>query len=67
ALVGEAIADVQLARFRKTPQAKTEFCEAGLWRYSRHPNYFFEWLCRARNFSPRERSMCSSSGGMQET
>ncbi|WP_244604752.1 DUF1295 domain-containing protein [Rhizobium anhuiense] len=44
ALVGEAIADVQLARFRKTPQAKTEVCEAGLWRYSRHPNYFFEWL-----------------------
>ncbi|NKM59378.1 DUF1295 domain-containing protein [Rhizobium anhuiense] len=44
ALVGEAIADVQLSRFRKTPQAKTEVYEAGLWRYSRHPNYFFEWL-----------------------
>jgi len=44
ALGGEAISDAQLARFRRTPQAKTEVCETGLWRYSRHPNYFFEWL-----------------------
>jgi steroid 5-alpha reductase family enzyme len=44
ALGGEAISDVQLARFRKTPGAKTAVCETGLWRYSRHPNYFFEWL-----------------------
>ncbi len=44
ALGGEAVADAQLARFRRTPQAKTSVCEVGLWRYSRHPNYFFEWL-----------------------
>lgn len=44
ALAGEAASDWQLAQFRKTPQAKTEVCEIGLWRYSRHPNYFFEWL-----------------------
>jgi steroid 5-alpha reductase family enzyme len=44
ALCGEAIADRQLALFRRTPEAKTEVCETGLWRYSRHPNYFFEWL-----------------------
>ncbi len=44
ALAGEAISDRQLARFRRTPEAKTEICESGLWRYSRHPNYFFEWL-----------------------
>jgi steroid 5-alpha reductase family enzyme len=44
ALAGEATADLQLARFRKTPQAKTDVCETGLWAYSRHPNYFFEWL-----------------------
>ncbi|WP_183864314.1 DUF1295 domain-containing protein [Rhizobium sp. BK399] len=43
-LAGEAFSDLQLARFRKTPQAKTEICETGFWRYSRHPNYFFEWL-----------------------
>jgi steroid 5-alpha reductase family enzyme len=44
ALAGEALSDQQLARFRKTPEAKTGVCESGLWRYSRHPNYFFEWL-----------------------
>ncbi len=44
ALAGESISDAQLSRFRKSPQAKSEICETGLWRYSRHPNYFFEWL-----------------------
>jgi steroid 5-alpha reductase family enzyme len=44
ALGGEAVSDRQLAHFRKTPEAKTEVCETGLWRYSRHPNYFFEWM-----------------------
>jgi steroid 5-alpha reductase family enzyme len=44
AIAGEAISDRQLARFRKSPEAKTDICENGLWRYSRHPNYFFEWL-----------------------
>ena len=44
AISGEALSDAQLARFRKSPDAKTSVCEVGLWRYSRHPNYFFEWL-----------------------
>ncbi len=44
ALCGETLADAQLARFRKSPRATTEICEVGIWRYSRHPNYFFEWL-----------------------
>lgn len=44
ALAGEALSDAQLAQFRRTPEAKTEVCETGLWAYSRHPNYFFEWL-----------------------
>lgn len=44
AIAGEAISDRQLAAFRKTPEAKTGVMEQGLWRYSRHPNYFFEWL-----------------------
>jgi steroid 5-alpha reductase family enzyme len=41
---GEAIADRQLADFRANPASKGKTCRAGLWRYSRHPNYFFEWL-----------------------
>lgn len=44
AWAGEAIADAQLAAFKRTPAAKTGVCDVGLWRYSRHPNYFFEWL-----------------------
>lgn len=44
ALVGESVSDHQLQQFRKTPEAKTSVMERGLWAYSRHPNYFFEWL-----------------------
>jgi len=43
-IVGESIADNQLANWRKNPVNKGRTCRAGLWRYSRHPNYFFEWL-----------------------
>lgn len=44
ALAGEWLADRQLARFRNDPANRGQVCEVGLWRYSRHPNYFFEWL-----------------------
>jgi steroid 5-alpha reductase family enzyme len=43
-VVGEATADAQLAAFKKDPQNKGKVCDTGLWGYSRHPNYFFEWL-----------------------
>ncbi|HEY5948951.1 MAG TPA: DUF1295 domain-containing protein [Kofleriaceae bacterium] len=42
-IVGESIADAQLARFKRDPSHVGKVCEVGLWRYSRHPNYFFEW------------------------
>jgi steroid 5-alpha reductase family enzyme len=44
AVAGEAIADKQLARFRARPDTRGTTCREGLWRYSRHPNYFFEWV-----------------------
>lgn len=44
ALAGEALADRQLARFRGDPTNRGRTCRVGLWRWSRHPNYFFEWL-----------------------
>jgi steroid 5-alpha reductase family enzyme len=44
AIVGESIADAQLAHFRRDPANKGHTCQRGLWGYSRHPNYFFEWL-----------------------
>jgi steroid 5-alpha reductase family enzyme len=40
---GEALADAQLATFARDPRHRGQVCEVGLWRYSRHPNYFFEW------------------------
>jgi steroid 5-alpha reductase family enzyme len=44
AVVGEGVADWQLKQFRANLENKGKICELGLWNYSRHPNYFFEWL-----------------------
>jgi steroid 5-alpha reductase family enzyme len=44
AIAGEGIADAQLARFKADPAHRGGVCETGLWAWSRHPNYFFEWL-----------------------
>lgn len=43
-VLGEAAADAQLATFMKNPENKGKVCREGLWRFSRHPNYFFEWV-----------------------
>ena len=43
-LCGESIADAQLKRFKANAENRGLSCRAGLWNYSRHPNYFFEWL-----------------------
>ncbi len=44
ALWGENQADRQLADFKARPENRGFTCRDGWWRYSRHPNYFFEWL-----------------------
>jgi steroid 5-alpha reductase family enzyme len=44
-IAGEAVADAQLKAFRQNTDNKGRVCEVGLWRWSRHPNYFFEWFC----------------------
>jgi steroid 5-alpha reductase family enzyme len=44
ALALEAVADRQLARHRRDPSQRGKTFREGLFRYSRHPNYFFEWL-----------------------
>jgi steroid 5-alpha reductase family enzyme len=38
----EAVGDWQLARFKKNPAGKGKIMTTGLWRYTRHPNYFGE-------------------------
>jgi steroid 5-alpha reductase family enzyme len=50
ALIGEIVADGQLGGFKTNPANRGKLCSVGLWRYSRHPNYFFEsliWLAYA--------------------
>jgi len=44
AVAGEGLADAQLRRFARDTANRGRVCQAGLWRWSRHPNYFFEWL-----------------------
>ncbi len=43
-IVGEAIADTQLRRFKSDTANRNKVCDQGLWAWSRHPNYFFEWF-----------------------
>lgn len=43
-LAFEATADGQLARFKANPDNEGKVMDGGLWRYSRHPNYFGEFL-----------------------
>ena len=43
----ETIGDIQLSRFRSDPGNRDKIMDRGLWRYTRHPNYFGEacvWL-----------------------
>lgn len=44
AVAGEGLADWQLERFKRDSASRGQVCRRGLWRYSRHPNYFFECL-----------------------
>jgi steroid 5-alpha reductase family enzyme len=43
-LAFEATADAQLARFLRDPSSRGRVMDRGLWRYSRHPNYFGDFL-----------------------
>ncbi|XP_020869044.1 uncharacterized protein LOC9326327 isoform X2 [Arabidopsis lyrata subsp. lyrata] len=40
----EATADQQKLSFNKCPENKGRWCDVGVWKYSRHPNYFGEML-----------------------
>lgn len=49
----EVVADAQLQAFRDDPARRGAVLESGLWRYSRHPNYFGEALCGGASGSAR--------------
>ena len=42
--VGTIVSDRQLAQWRTNPENKGKTARGGLWGWSRHPNYFFEWV-----------------------
>lgn len=44
AIGGESLADWQLSRFKSGRASEGGVIETGLWGWSRHPNYFFEWF-----------------------
>lgn len=43
-LIGVTLSDKQLYNFKSIDNNRKKVCDTGLWKYSRHPNYFFEWL-----------------------
>jgi steroid 5-alpha reductase family enzyme len=43
-IAGEGLSDWQLKYFKKDPANKGKVCQYGLWNYSRHPNYFFQFM-----------------------
>lgn len=42
-LAFESVADWQMSRFKARPDSRGQVMDQGLWRYSRHPNYFGEF------------------------
>jgi steroid 5-alpha reductase family enzyme len=43
-LTFEAVGDLQLAQFKSKPEHKGQVMDRGLWRYTRHPNYFGDFM-----------------------
>ena len=41
-VITETIADQQKLNFKRGPNSKSNWCNVGVWKYSRHPNYFGE-------------------------
>jgi steroid 5-alpha reductase family enzyme len=55
-LLWESLGDWQLSRFRSQPENRGRVMDRGLWRFSRHPNYFGECCVWASSCSPWPRA-----------
>jgi steroid 5-alpha reductase family enzyme len=44
-IITETTADIQKFKFKNDPKNKDKWIQSGVWKYSRHPNYFGEMLC----------------------
>jgi steroid 5-alpha reductase family enzyme len=44
AIGGETLADRQMKQFKAASSSPEAVCDKGLWAWSRHPNYLFEWI-----------------------
>jgi steroid 5-alpha reductase family enzyme len=61
----EVLADNQKSAWRSLPTSKGRYIDVGLWRYSRHPNYFGEWTLWAGQFVLCASSWAWAAGGDQ--
>jgi steroid 5-alpha reductase family enzyme len=59
-LVIEAIGDQQKLNLKKNPATKGRWCDVGVWRWSRHPNYFGEVMI-IKLYTPLSLSYSASS------
>ena len=63
----EVIADHQKSSWRALPASKGRYIDVGLWRYSRHPNYFGEWILWVGQFVLCASSWALTGNGANQT
>ena len=62
----EVLADHQKSTWRMLPTSKGRYIDVGLWRYSRHPNYFGEWVLWVGQFVLCAGSWAWTEGGSDQ-
>ena len=60
----EVVGDIQLSRFKADPANQGKVLDTGLWRYTRHPNYFGDACCGGELRSSHARSVLACGGSL---